>query len=594
MKRATWLSPYRFDPEKHERELLAVIQEIEDRSSLDGPALQRILVKYPRNGNAIFSKSEIIRGYRYLAERYGWSSDADAFIEKVRMKPVRTLSGVTPVTVLTQPYPCPGQCIFCPNDLQMPKSYLTREPGAQRAGRHAFDPYQQTLVRMQTLDVMGHPIDKIELIILGGTWSYYPESYQLWFIGRCFEAMNTYRRREDVLEGGHISRIDFEELDEKVDARFEANSYNAIISRFLREKTGGHLIDAANASTWERLFETHRTNESSSSRCVGLSVETRPDLVTEQEVVRIRRLGATKVQIGIQSLSDEVLRLNKRAHDVETTRRAVALLRGAGFKIQAHWMPNLYGSSPDIDIEDFEKLFADPDFRPDELKIYPCSLIESAELMVHYERGRWKPYTRLELSEVLSECLRRVAPYCRVSRIIRDIPGEDILVGNKLTNFRNIAEEELERKGWICRDIRSREIRKEPVRLEDLKLDEIHYETSVGDEIFLQYVTEKNRVVGFLRLCLPVSEGFINELRGAAIIREVHVYGAAVGIGKKHEQKSQHSGLGTKLIERAKTLARQRGFGSLAVISSVGTREYYRRLGFNDKELYQHFDVRDV
>jgi elongator complex protein 3 len=254
-------------------------------------------------------------------------------------------------------------------------------------------------------------------------------------------------------------------------------------------------------------------------------------------------------------------------------------------------MPNLYGSSPERDIEDFDKLFADPDFRPDELKIYPCSLIESAELMVHYEAGRWKPYTRSELTRVLSECLRRVAPYCRVSRVIRDIPGEDILVGNKLTNFRSIAEEELERRGWVCRDVRSREIRKDPVRSDDLRLDAIHYPTSVGDEVFLQYVTDEDRIVGFLRLCLPVAGAFVDELRGAAIIREVHVYGAALGIGKKDEQKSQHSGLGTKLIERAKTLSRQRGFGSLAVISSVGTREYYRRLGFKDGELYQNIDL---
>jgi elongator complex protein 3 len=547
MKRATWLSPYRFQPEEHERELRAVIQEIENHSSLDAPALQRILVKYPKNGNAIFSKSEIIRGYRYLVERRGWSSDADAFMDKVRMKPVRTLSGVAPVTVLTQPYPCPGQCIFCPNDLQMPKSYLTREPGAQRAGRHAFDPYRQTLVRMHTLDVMGHPIDKIELIILGGTWSFYPESYQLWFIGRCFDAMNAYRRTEDVREGGNHSPIDFEKLTDKVDGRFRENPYNSIVSRFLRDETGGNLIDSANASTWDCLFDIHRANENSPSRCVGLSVETRPDFVTEQEAVRIRRLGATKVQIGIQSLSDEVLRLNKRGHDVETTRRAISLLRRAGFKIQAHWMPNLYGSSPERDVEDFEKLFSDADFRPDELKIYPCSLIESAELMVHYNAGRWRPYSRAELTDVLSECLRRVAPYCRVSRVIRDIPGEDILVGNKLTNFRNIAEGELERRGWASRDIRSREIRREAVLLEDLTLDAVHYETSAGEEIFLQYVTGKERIVGFLRLCLPEVGAFIDELRGGALIREVHVYGAAVSIGKKDEQKSQHSGLGTPL-----------------------------------------------
>jgi elongator complex protein 3 len=283
---------------------------------------------------------------------------------------------------------------------------------------------------------------------------------------------------------------------------------------------------------------------------------------------------------------------NKRGHDTAATRRAIRLLRRAGFKVQAHWMPNLYGSSPEKDIEDFQRLFSDRDFRPDELKIYPCSLIESAELMTHYEAGRWKPYTQRELTDVLTECLKRVAPYCRVSRVIRDIPGEDILVGNKVTNFRNVAEAELERRGWVCRDIRSREIRNTSVQLEDLRMDEIRYETSVGREVFIQYVTGEERIAGFLRLCLPEGKAYIQELQASALIREVHVYGAAVGIGKKDEQKSQHSGLGTKLIERAKALARREGFENLAVISSVGTREYYRRLGFKDRELYQHADLR--
>jgi elongator complex protein 3 len=475
----------------------------------------------------------------------------------------------------------------------MPKSYLSREPGAQRAGRHAFDPARQIMARLHALDAMGHPIDKIELIILGGTWSFYPESYQLWFIKQCFEAMNNFRRAVEVPEGCATSSVDYAKLDEKVDGRFEANPYNDIVSQFLRKETEGGLIDTAHAESWENLLEAHRRNEGSSSRCIGLSVETRPDHVNEGEAIRIRRLGATKVQIGIQSLSDEILAANKRGHDVADTRRAIRLLRRAGFKIQAHWMPNLYGSSPERDIEDFDMLFSDRDFRPDELKIYPCSLIESAELVVHYEAGRWRPYTQSELTDVLTECLKRVVPYCRVSRVIRDIPGEDIFVGNKVTNFRNVAEAELERKNWICRDIRAREIRDTSVRLEDLKMDEIRYETSAGKEVFIQYVTHSERIVGFLRLCLPEDEAYIDELQASALIREVHVYGAAVGIGKKDEQKFQHTGLGTKLIERAKTLSRQEGFGNLAVISSVGTREYYRRLGFKDRDLYQHVGLRN-
>ncbi len=588
MKKATWESPYRFSPEEHEQELAAIVKAIKERPSLDTPTLQRILSKYPKNGNAIFSKSEIIRGYRYLAQRHGWTTDSAGFIEKVRMKPVRTISGVTPVTVLTQPYPCPGQCIFCPNDLRMPKSYLSLEPGAQRAGRHAFDPYEQVLARLRTLDVMGHPIDKVELIVLGGTWSFYPESYQFWFVKRCFDAMNDFEQVRDMEGNEVVPRIDFEKLEGEVDGRSGASPYNEIVSGFLKRQTGRDLVHHENASTWEELERSHRVNEKGSSRCVGLSLETRPDYVDEQELVRIRRLGATKVQIGIQSLSDEVLALNKRGHDVATTRRAIKLLRQGGFKIQAHWMPNLYGSSPEKDIEDFERLFSDPGFRPDELKIYPCSLIESAELMVHYEAGRWQPYNQQELTDVLTECLTRVAPYCRVSRVIRDIPGEDILVGNKLTNFRNLAEEELRKRNWRCPDIRSREIRDLRAPIEGLVLEELPYQTSVGKEVFLQFVTDEDRIVGFLRLCLPEKKSFIEELSESALIREVHVYGAAVNIGKKGEHGSQHLGLGTRLIERATDLARQAGYKNLAVISSVGTREYYRRLGFRDGELYQH------
>lgn len=585
MKKATWLTPYRFEPELHEAELRSIIQEVERCVRVDRGELNRILRKYPKNGREYFSKSEIIQGYQHLARREGRPDRPARLIEKLKMKPVRTLSGVTPVTVLTKPFPCPGQCIFCPNDVRMPKSYLSREPGAQRAAQHAFDPYEQTYSRLRALKRMGHPIGKIELIVLGGTWSFYPEGYQYWFIRRCFEAMNDFAEDDSRTLTDH--RVNYLDLEARVHGGFDSNPYNDIVSEFLRSVGNGGLVHDSELSSLEKLERAHRVNETGSQRCVGLSVETRPDYVSEVEVERMRRLGATKVQIGIQSLSDDVLTLNKRGHDVATTRRAIRLLRQAGFKIQAHWMPNLHGSSPEQDVADFGRLFSDADFRPDELKIYPCSLIESAELMSAYRAGKWRPYTRDELLEVLVTCLETVPGYCRVSRVIRDIPGDDILDGNKITNFRGLAEAELAARGGTCSDIRSREIRGERIPGDRLRLRDFRYRSSVGEEIFLQFTDDQDRLAGFLRLSLPDVGSFIQELRNSAMIREVHVYGAAVGLGEKHEQKAQHTGLGRRLIARAEALARLSGFPSLAVISSVGTREYYRRLGYQDGELYQ-------
>ncbi|TNF70951.1 MAG: GNAT family N-acetyltransferase, partial [Acidobacteria bacterium] len=339
---------------------------------------------------------------------------------------------------------------------------------------------------------------------------------------------------------------------------------------------------------WEELEEVQRLNETAEARCVGLVVETRPDHLDSEEVIRLRRLGATKVQIGYQSLSDRVLELNNRGHDVAATRRAMRLLREAGLKIHAHWMPNLYGSSPREDVEDFERIFSDPDFRPDELKIYPCSLIESAELMSYFESGRWRPYSHDELVEVLIVCLQKTPEYCRVTRVIRDIPGDDIVVGNKMTNLRQVADEELRHRGLVCRDIRSREVRHRPVAQKELELRTIEYDTSVGREVFLQYATREDRIAAFLRLLLPDHPGSIDELEDSAIIREVHVYGLLVSIGERQGGGSQHLGLGRSLIQRATETARAGGFEDLAVISSVGTREYYRSLGFADGPLYQH------
>jgi elongator complex protein 3 len=578
-------SAYFFDPSQHERELRGLIDEIAQHETLDRAALAELLRRYPKDGRGFFSKSEIIRGFRHLSGA-GLNLDESTFLDKIRMKPIRTLSGVAPVTVLTKPYPCPGECIFCPSDVRMPKSYLSDEPGAQRAAQHQFDPYLQTMSRLLSYHHTGHRCDKVELIILGGTWSSYPEGYQVWFIKRCFDALNAFGR---VLEGwtpdlASSPRVDFRGLRETVEGRRMDQRYNEIVSRFAGSD------DGAEECGWRELESVQRRNEETSARAVGLVIETRPDRVTVDETLRLRRLGATKVQIGIQSLSDRVLELNHRGHEVATTRRAFRLLRRAGFKIHAHWMPNLYGSDPDADVEDFERLFADPDFRPDELKIYPCSLIESAELMAYHEDGRWRPYSHDELLAVLTACLLATPEYCRVTRVIRDIPGTDIVAGNKFTNFRQIVERGMANDGTRSRDIRSREIGRDPVRTEDLRLRAVEYDSSIGREIFLQYVTEEDRLAAFLRLSLPTSESSsaVDEIATSAMIREVHTYGRLLGIGQRQDGRSQHLGLGQSLIERAAEIARSEGYPDLAVISSVGTRSYYRRLGFEDGPLYQH------
>ena len=252
-------------------------------------------------------------------------------------------------------------------------------------------------------------------------------------------------------------------------------------------------------------------------------------------------------------------------------------------------MPNLYGSSPDADRDDYERLFGDRDFRPDELKIYPCSLIESAELMQQYQAGEWRPYSRAELLALLVACFKRTPEYCRLTRVIRDIPGTDIVDGNKVTNFRQLVERELERRGERSADIRAREIGMKPVSEADLRLDQMSYRSSIGDEVFLQYITEDRAIAGFLRLSLPdePEDALVEELRGSAMIREVHVYGLALGIGSALAGRAQHVGLGSRLIDRAAEIAAARGFRRLAVISSIGTREYYRKRGFHDGALYQ-------
>jgi elongator complex protein 3 len=512
-------------------QLLRLIQEAAGLAPFGPDDMARLLRRFPR-ANGQFAKDQIVAAYRRFCGEGRLTFDRET-LRRLQMKPVRTLSGVATVTVLTKPFPCPGECIFCPTDVSMPKSYLADEPGAIRAEFHQFDPYATTASRLQALENIGHPTDKVELLILGGTWSYYPTDYQEWFIQRCFDAING--------------------------------------------------CDSAN------LEDAQRINETAARRNVGLVIETRPDYVDAAEVRRLRRYGVTKVQLGAQSLDDHILDLNRRGHSVEQTRQAVRLLRAAGFKLHLHWMPNLLGATPASDRLDYERLWADPGLRPDELKIYPCALVREAELVAWWQRGEYQPYTDEELIELLADCKLRTPRYVRLSRIVRDIPAGHVLAGSTASNLREVVQRRLAAQGLACQCIRCREIKAQRV-IGNLQLVSEGYETTGGQEKFLSFNTEAGKLAGFLRLSLPSAEAVadtgLDELRGAAIIREVHVYGPVVRLGDSAQGEAQHLGLGAALIAEAERLAEAAGYQRLAVISAIGTRAYYRKQGFDSGELY--------
>lgn len=520
-----------------------------------------------------WTKSDLVQ---LLDQHYRESPDYSWLQSVLRKTPIRSLSGITSVTVLTKPFPCPGKCVFCPVDVRMPKSYIASEPGAMRAGRLGFDPYQQVTQRLRAYANMGHPISKIELIVLGGTWSAYPRDYQLWFVKRLFEALNDFGVQEDL--ESHAYPTDWEDrigVGETYDAHINRSQY----------VTEAHVESATQAE----LDQAHAANETAHSRCVGLSLETRPDLLDRDECIRLRSLGATKIQIGIQSLDDRVLKLNKRGHSVAKTEKALNLLRQFGFKIHAHWMPNLYGSDPDSDIRDYDRVFENLAIRPDELKVYPTVLIQDTELELIAGKGLWQAYAEDQLKRVMTHVLTTTPEYCRLSRIIRDIPSPEILAGNKKGNLRQIVEEAIE--PGVMADIRAREIKGGQAQADTLVLDRHTYETAVTQEVFLQWIQPADRkIAAFLRLSLPkITDGapVLEELAGAAIIREVHVYGQSVGVGMA-EAAAQHQGLGRQLVAEACAVSLNAGFDRVAVISAVGTRSYYQKLGFERGTLYHH------
>ena len=402
----------------------------------------------------------------------------------------------------------------------MPKSYLSNEPAVMRAVRAKFDPFQQVKDRLQALENCGHATEKIELIVMGGTFSAHPRNYQTWFIRRCFAALNS---------------------------------------------------QSAKSSS---LADLKKANEKSKHRVVGLTLETRPDFLDEAEVKRFLKLGATRVEIGVQNIDDVILQKTKRGHGAKESKRAIELLKKNGLKVGIHLMPNLPGATPRSDLKMFQEIFGNEAWRPDQIKIYPTVLVENAELKKWWQAKKWRPYSDKVLTRLLVNIKSVVPPWVRLSRVIRDIPAESILAGSKLTNLRQILQQQKVR----CHCIRCREIRGENFDVQKAKLIKREYVASGGKEIFLSFeIGEK--LISLLRLRLDEQ----------ATVRELHTYGEEVGISRsgnalaRRSSKSegwQHRGFGKKLIREAEKIARENGFKKIRIISGVGVREYYRKLGY--------------
>ena len=440
-------------------------------------------------------------------------------------KATRTISGVTPVAVMAKPFICPGRCVYCPSSPEAPKSYTVESPAVLRARSCGFDAKKQVEVRLKTFAEMGHAQDKVELIVMGGTFMFYPRDYQYQFIKDCYDALN--------------------------------------------------------GITSSCLEEARRINENAEHRCVGLCIETRPDFCGEAEIRSMLDFGTTRVELGVQTLDDEIHCLTKRGHGVAEVISATRLLRDYGFKVHYHWMPGLPGTTPEHDLELSRKLFEDERFRPDGLKLYPTLVVKGSELESWYRDNRYQPYSEEEMIDLLMAIKALIPKYVRISRLMRDIPSKFIIAGCKDLALRGTIRKKMDQTGLRCSCIRCREYGhrlRDGWAVGEPRLIRLDYEAWGGKEVFLSYEDENETLFGLLRLR-------INEKK--AVVRELHIFGPEVSLGGRLERAAQHRGLGERLLREAERIARgEFKADSLLVLSGVGAREYYRSLGYGREGAY--------
>jgi len=512
------------------REIVASLMQIPSPSPDDvNRTKMRVAAKYRLR--KIPSNPEIIVFLQGEAERR-------KLLPVLRRKATRTVSGVTVVAVMTQPYPCPQPepCAYCPGGppFGVPQSYTGFEPAAMRGLQNAFDPYLQVKSRIGQLEAIGHVVDKVDLIIMGGTFPATPEEYQTWFVKRCLDA---------------ISGVDSQNLEEA-----------------------------------KRLAETSRI------RNVGITVETRPDWAKEQHVDKMLDMGVTRVELGVQNPDDTIYRLVGRRHTIQDVIEATRILKDAGLKIVYHMMPGLPGSSMEKDLAVFREIFSNSAYKPDMIKIYPCLVLKGTKTYEWFVRGEYKPYTTEEAAKLIVEVKKMIPPWVRIMRVQRDIPAPLIVAGVKMSNLRQLVQQKLKEQGLRCRCIRCREVghrlmadgvKPDP---EKVKILTTRYEASEGEEIFISAEDAENDVlIGYLRLRIPSERAHRPEIRAepCSIIRELHVYGPVVPVGKRLPKAWQHKGYGAILLGEAERITREEyGFRKILVISALGTKQYYKRFGY--------------
>jgi len=438
----------------------------------------------------------------------------------------RTISGVTPVAVMTQPMKCPGQCIYCPTYLATPQSYTPESPAVLRAKECDFDANRQVKIRLKALSEMGHPTDKVELIVMGGTFLAYSKDYQYQFIKDCFDTLN-----------GEESAT---------------------------------------------LAEAKQLNETAKHRCTGMCIETRPDWCGQEEIDRMLEFGATRVELGVQTLDDEIYHLVRRGHRVEDVVTATTLLKEHGFKVHYHWMPGLPGSTPEQDLELSHQLFNDTRFKPDGLKLYPTMVVKGTELEKWYQDKRYRPYDDETMINLLVNIKSIVPKYVRISRVLRDIPPK-FIVGGLKDAVRDLVRQRMEQQAIECKCIRCREYghrAQDGWEIGEPRMVRMDYEASGGKEIFLSFEDENETLFGLLRMRIqskPIARlGW--EINGnLALIRELHIYGPEVPLSQQKEEAAQHKGLGKALLKEAERIAAQEfQVERMVVLSGVGAKEYYR------------------
>ncbi|MBD3208811.1 tRNA uridine(34) 5-carboxymethylaminomethyl modification radical SAM/GNAT enzyme Elp3, partial [Candidatus Woesearchaeota archaeon] len=501
----------------------------------------------------------------------------------LQTKPARTGSGVAVIATMTAPFPCPhGSCTYCPGGPgstfgDTPKSYTGKEPSTMRGQRHDYDPYRIIFNRLEQYIIMGQNPDKVEQIIMGGTFPSFPKAYQEEFIMYSFKAYNDFSRL--FFPGGAFDLDAFKAFFVLPGTVGDPRRAKKIKEKALRLKQ----------ENVRSLAEEQRTNETATIRCVGLTIETRPDWGRKEHGLEMLRYGATRVELGVQTTDDDVLRAVHRDHTTADTKKSIAELRDLGFKLNFHIMPGLAGKdgrriTKEQDLTALKEIFTSPDYKPDMLKLYPCMVMPDTTLEQDYKKGIFKPLSAKEAADIIVDMKRFVPEWCRIMRIQRDIPTNVITAGVERTNLRQQIQELAQQRNVRCRCIRCREIRKTAIT-EQPTTEMREYEASKGKEYFISMEAD-DKLLGFLRLRFPQRSLHPVITNDAALIRELHVYGQAVMIGADGTKAVQHRGVGKQLVGRAEALAQQHGKRKMVVISGVGVRDYYRKLGYEREGPY--------